>query len=120
MAYSESLAERVREALGKRKDVAEKKMMGGLTFMVNGKMCVGVLKGDLMARIDPDVYETALKKKGCRPMDFTGKPMKGFVFVGPKGTASKKDLDYWIELALAFNKKAKPTTKKKKRATRLR
>ena len=112
MAYSESLAERVREALGKRKDVAEKKMMGGLTFMVNGKMCAGVLKDNLMVRLDPDVYEAALKKKGCRPMDFTGKPMKGFVFVGPKGTASKKDLKYWLDLALDFNKRAKASKKR--------
>ena len=81
--------------------------MGGLTFMVNGKMCVGVLKGDLMARIDPDIYKFALRKKGCREMDFTGKPMKGFVFVGPSGTSGKKDLKYWLDLALDFNKRAK-------------
>ena len=112
MAYSELLAERVREALGKRKDVAEKKMMGGLTFMVNGKMCAGVLKDDLMVRLDPDVYETALKKKGCRPMDFTGKPMKGFVFIDPKGTSNKKALSYWLDLALDFNKRAKASKKR--------
>ena len=116
MAYSESLAERVRQVLGKRKDVAEKKMMGGLTFMVNGKMCVGVSKNELMVRLDPEIYDKVLTKKDSRPIDFTGKPMRGFVFVGQKGTVSKKDLDYWIELALAFNKKAKSTTKKKKRA----
>ena len=111
MAYDEKLAQRVRESLPHR-DVEEKKMMGGLTFMVNGKMCVGVLKDDLMARIDPDVYETAQKKKGCRPMDFTGKPMKGFVFVVPKGTANKKDLKYWLDLALDFNKRAKASKKR--------
>ena len=112
MAYSEPLGERIREALGKRKDVAEKKMMGGLTFMVNGKMCAGVLKDNLMVRLDPDVYVTALKKKGCRPMDFTGKPMKGFVFVGSKGTANKKDLKCWLDLALDFNKRAKTSKKR--------
>ena len=111
MAYDEKLAQRVRESLPRR-DVEEKKMMGGLTFMVNGKMCIGVLKDDLMVRLDPDVYETALKKKGCRPMDFTGKPMKGFVFVGPKGTAHKKDLNYWLDLALDFNKRAKASKKR--------
>ena len=112
MAYSESLAERVREALPKRKDVAEKKMMGGLTFMVNGKMCVGVSKNELMVRFDPEIYNKVLTKKGSRPMDFTGKPMKGFVFVGPAGTASKKDLSYWVDLALDFNKRTKSYKKK--------
>lgn len=112
MAYSEQLANRVRDKLLHRR-VEKKKMMGGMTFMVNGKMCVGVLNDDLMARIDPNVYKEALKKKGCREMDFTGKPMKGFVFVGPEGTSNKKDLDYWINLALDFNKKAKVSKKKK-------
>ena len=111
MAYSEQLAERVRKALGTRKHIEEKKMMGGLTFMVNGKMCIGVLKDDLMARIDPGVYETALRKKGCREMNFTGKPMKGFVFVGPLGTSNKKDLEYWLDLALDFNKYARSSKK---------
>lgn len=113
MAYSEQLAERVRNALRNMQRVEEKKMMGGLTFMVNGKMCVGILKDDLMVRLDPAVYDAVLKRKGCRPMDFTGKPMKGFVFVSPKGTSNKKDLSYWVDLALAFNKKAKASKKRK-------
>ena len=112
MAYNENLAERIRAALAKKRDVEEKKMMGGLTFMVNGKMCVGILKDDLMARIDPSAYEAALRKKGCREMNFTGRPMKGFVFVGPAGTANKKDLSYWIDLALEFNKRAKASKKR--------
>lgn len=107
MAYNEKLADRIRESLTDQKVVEEKKMMGGLTFMVNGKMCVGVLKDDLMARIDPDAYEVALQRKGCRKMDFTGKPMKGFVFVSSEGTSNDKDLNYWINLALDFNKRAK-------------
>lgn len=111
MAYEEKLAKRVRKKLGHHKGIAEKKMMGGLTFMVNGKMCVGVHKEDLMARIDPNVYETALRKKGCREMNFTGKPMKGFVFVSPKGTTNKKDLTHWLDLALDFNKRAKASKK---------
>jgi len=90
-------------------------MMGGLTFMVNGKMCVGVLRDDLMVRLDPEVYEKALRRKGCREMDFTGKPMKGFVFVSKEGTRRKAELDYWIGLALDFNKKAKPAKKKKRK-----
>lgn len=112
MAYDEHITNRVRATLKGKKRVEEKKMMGGLTFMVNGKMCVGVHKNELMARIDPAVYDVALKRKGCREMNFTGKPMRGFVFVSPKGTSSKKDLDYWIDLALNFNKKAKTSKKR--------
>ena len=111
MAYDEKLADRIRRLLPRAK-VEEKKMMGGLTFMVNDKMCVGILKNDLMARIDPDVYESALRKRGCREMNFTGKPMKGFVFVGPKGTSGAKDLKYWLDLALDFNKRAKVSKKR--------
>jgi TfoX/Sxy family transcriptional regulator of competence genes len=88
-AYNEILAQRIREALATQPKVEEKKMMGGLTFMVNGKMCAGILRDDLMARIDPEVYETVLTKKGCREMDFAGKPMKGFVF-SKKAKALKK------------------------------
>ena len=113
MAYNEILAQHTREALAAQPRVEEKKMMGGLTFMVNGKMCVGILRDDLMARIDPEVYETALTKKGCREMDFTGRPMKGFVFISPEGTKQKADLDYWIGLALDFNRKAKASKKRK-------
>ncbi|MBI1804942.1 MAG: TfoX/Sxy family protein [Ignavibacteriae bacterium] len=117
MAYNEKLAGRVREALSSQPNVVEKKMMGGLTFMVNDKMCVGILQDELMARIDPDVYETALQKKGCREMDFTGRPIKGFVFISPEGTNTKSNLEYWVGLSLEFNKKAKASKKKKIRRT---
>jgi TfoX/Sxy family transcriptional regulator of competence genes len=113
MAYSEVLAERVGQALGKTPEVEAKKMMGGLTYMVNAKMCVGIVGEDLMVRIDPEAHESALRKKGCREMDFTGRPMKGFVFVGPVGTKTDKDLAGWIALALDFNERAKPSRKKK-------
>lgn len=113
MAYSELLAERVSEALGKAPKVETKKMMGGLTFMVNSKMCVGVVGEELMVRIDPEEHDQALKKKGCRVMDFTGKPMKGFVFVGTAGIKTAKDLNLWIAMALDFNKRAKASKKKK-------
>jgi TfoX/Sxy family transcriptional regulator of competence genes len=111
MAYDEKLANRIRELLLNKRSVEEKKMMGGLTFMVNNKMCVGILKDDLMARIDPEVYESALERRGCREMDFTGRPMKGFVFIDPEGTKSKKDLEFWIKLALDYNKRAKASKK---------
>lgn len=110
MAFNEQLAARVRKALQTRPDVEEKKMFGGLCFMVGGKMCVGVSGDDLMARIDPAVYEDALKRKGARKMDFTGRPMKGYVFIGPDG---QDDLNYWMDLALEYNKIAKTSKKKK-------
>jgi hypothetical protein len=88
--------------------------MGGMTFMVKDKMCVGVLKDDLMARIDPELYEEALTKKGCREMNITGKPMKGFVFIGPEGTDQDKDLEQWLKMALEFNPRAKSSKNSKK------
>jgi len=113
MAYNEHLASRAREILLSQRKVEEKKMMGGLAFMVNGKMCVGILKDDLMARIDPEAYASALGKRGCREMDFTGRPMKGFVFISPEGTRNQKDLEYWVNLSLDFNIRAKASKKKK-------
>ena len=113
MAYNEILAERIRIALMKKKAApVEKKMMGGLCFMVNDKMCLGVIKDSLMIRIDPDIYEKALTKKGCREMDFTGKPMKGFAFVEQEGILFDKDLEYWVKLCLDFNPRAKSSKKK--------
>lgn len=107
MAFDEQLAFRVREVFAARAVVAEeRRMMGGLCFMVNGKMCVGVEKKRLMLRIDPETYDVALRRKGCTPMDFTGKPMRGFVFVNSDGIASRRDLDSWIALALEFNPRA--------------
>jgi len=116
MEYSIILAHRVRQFLApKNLLIEEKKMMGGLTFMVNGKMCVGILKDDLMARIAPEEYENALAKSGCREMDFTGKPMKGFVFIDSRGTDQNKDLEYWVNLALDYNERAKSSKKGKKK-----
>ena len=104
MAYSEFLADRIRQQLLDRKvDFEEKKMMGGLTFMVNTKMCVGIVKEELMARIGKEVYEKALETTGVRPMDFTGKPMRGYVFCGDEAIDTEEDLAHWVDLALAFN-----------------
>lgn len=113
MAYNEKLAQRIRERLVETKKVHEKQMMGGLTFMVNDKMCMGIIKDEMMCRIDPGLQEEALAKDGCRIMDFTGRPMKGYVMVDEVGMKSKKDFEYWIGLCLAFNKKAKSSKKKK-------
>lgn len=113
MAYNESLANRIREALSTLSNVEEKEMMGGLTFMVNDKMCVGIIKDELMCRIDPDFHETAVEIPGCRTMDFTKRPMKGYIMVDENAMKSKKDFDYWINLSLEFNSKAKSSKKKK-------
>ena len=83
--------------------------------MVDDKMCVGVHTDQLMARIGPEAYDSALLRRGCRPMDFTGRPLKGFVFVDPEGIDLEEDLDYWLELCLAFNPLAKSSKKKKKK-----
>lgn len=114
MAYNEKLANRIRESLQDLPNVEEKEMMGGLTFMVNDKMCVGIIKDEMMCRIDPDFHETAIEKTGCRTMDFTKKPMKGYVMIDETGLQSNKEFDYWIDLSLAFNSRAKSSKKKKK------
>lgn len=114
MAYNEKLADRTREIISlTHKNIEEKKMFGGLCFMVNDKMCVGVEQERLMVRIDPARYDEAMEKEGCRPMDFTGKVMKGYVFVDIEALNTKKKLEYWIRLALEYNKIAKASKKKK-------
>ena len=108
MAYDEHLSERVSGVLkGKKVPYEAKNMMGGLCYMVNDKMAVGIVKDSLMVRIDPELYEASLKKKGVRHMDFTGKVMKGFLLVDTVGIDMEKDLEYWIQLCLDFNPKAK-------------
>ena len=115
MAYDEKLADRTREIISRtHKRVEEKKMFGGICFMVNGKMCVGVEKERLMVRLDPEKYEEVLEKEGCTPMDFTGKVMKGYVIVDIDELNTEKKLGFWLNLALEYNKKAKASKKKKK------
>lgn len=115
MAYNELLGDRIRQVLQDKKVAfEEKKMFGGLCFMVDHKMCVGIVKEDLMARIGPDGFEDALKKKGVRDMDFAGRPMKGYVYVEPEAIDMDKQLEYWVQLCLDFNPLAKASKKKKK------
>lgn len=114
MAYNENLANRIRKSLEYLPNIEEKMMFGGVCFMLNGKMCIGVTKDEMMCRIDPEVYQTALQRNGCREMVFTGKPMKGYVFVSEDGMESSSDFDYWIQQCVEFNAKAKASTKKKK------
>ncbi len=113
MAYDSSLADRVTDQLtARRVRFDTKAMMGGLCFMVNDKMCLGVTKDRLMVRLDPAVEAEARQRPGCLAMDFTGRPMKGFVFVHSEGYESEADLRHWVDLALAFNPKAKASKKR--------
>jgi TfoX/Sxy family transcriptional regulator of competence genes len=121
MAFNEKLADRTREIIAQHhKKVEEKRMFGGLCFMVNDKMCVGVEKERLMVRLDPAIYDEVIEKKGCIPMDFTGKVMRGFVFVSTDVLNTKKQLEYWVNLALDYNKIARSSKKpaKKKAAAK--
>ena len=102
MAFDEGLAQRVREILAAQDDVVEKKMFGGLAFMVAGHMCCGVVGEDLMARVGPGQYASALQHPCTREMDFTGKPLKGFVYVGHEGIAADDELTSWVARCLQF------------------
>ena len=102
MAYDESLAQRVRETLRLRRGVTERKMFGGIAFMLRGHMFVGISGRSLMARVGPQNHERAMAKTGVREMDFTGRPMRGYVFVGPQGLKSRADLKRWVDLCADF------------------
>lgn len=103
MAYDEGLAERIRGVLSESTDFAEKKMFGGLAFMVRGNMCLGVLGETVMARVGKARYSEMLSREFVREMDFTGKPMAGYVFVDPEGVAEDSDLSELVDLCLEFN-----------------
>ncbi|WP_405562715.1 TfoX/Sxy family protein [Polaribacter sp. Asnod6-C07] len=114
MAYNEFLADRIAQFfIDKKVSFNEKKMFGGTCFMINDKMCVGVMKDEIMARIHPDKYEESLKKEGCKEMNFTGITMKGYVFLSVDAYDLEVDLHYWLQLALDFNPLAKASKKKK-------
>ncbi len=116
MPFDEALASRVERYLAARKLAFERKpMMGGMVFMVNGKMCVGVEQMRLMARIDPAEQPRALARNGCKPMDFTGRPLRGFVFVSPDALQTDAQLAPWLEMAIAFNPKAAASKRPRKR-----
>lgn len=113
MSYNQYIANRIREQLQELTGVDEKEMMGGLSFMLNNKMCVGVINDEMICRIDPSDYEAALEKTGCSEMDFTGRPMKGWVMINESGLKTEKELKEWIDKAVEFNKYAKQSKKKK-------
>ncbi len=102
MSYDEGLAERIREALAEQTNVSEKRMFGGLAFMVGGKMCVGIVKDELMVRVGPETYDQRVRERHARKMDFTGRPMKGFIYVAPEGFESDTDLRRWVGYGLAY------------------
>ncbi len=102
MTYDQQLAGRVRQVLSDQADVVEKKMFGGLTFMLQGNMCCGVTEKRLMVRVGPDRYDDALRQAGASPMDFTGKPLRGFVYVAPEACESEADLAAWVDRARQF------------------
>jgi hypothetical protein len=102
MAYDLALADRIRRALAGRADVTEKAMFGGLAFLLDGKMFCGIVKSDLMVRVGPDRYEESLALRHVRPMDFTGRPMKGYVYVGPEGCRTLGTVRSWVDKGAAF------------------
>jgi TfoX/Sxy family transcriptional regulator of competence genes len=115
MSYDEKLAERVRASLTHRQGVTEKKMFGGLAFLLDEKMFCGILGEDLMVRVGPERYEAVLDEAHVRPMDFTGRPMKGYVFVGPGGSRNTKAVRKWIAQAAGFVASRPAKTAKKRK-----
>lgn len=108
MPYDEGLTERIRELLGPRPDLTEKRMFGGLCLLINGNMACGITGEDLMVRVGPDDYEEALAEIYSRPMDFTGKPLRGFVYVDPEGFEADVDLEEWVLRGVLFAESLPP------------
>lgn len=108
MAYDEALAARIRTAIGKHPSISERKMFGGIAFLYRGHMFCGIAKSDLMARVGPESYEQVLRQRHVRPMDFTGKPLKGYVFVEAAGWRTPAAAAKWVERCLAFVKTLPP------------
>ena len=108
MAFDEVLSGRIRSILLRRRGITERRMFGGLAFMVDGHMFAGVLGKNLMARVGPRHYELALKEPYVRPMDFTGKPLRGYVYVGPRALQSEKQLRAWVERCLVHARSLRP------------
>ncbi len=119
MAFNTKLADRVREHLAHfpNIEIEEKKLFGGLAFMVNGKMCVNVSGDNLMCRFDPNITEEIADKTGFLPMIMKGNEYKGYCYVEPIGFKYKKDFEFWINLSLNFNEQAKSSNKRKKKST---
>jgi TfoX/Sxy family transcriptional regulator of competence genes len=102
MAYDEGLAERIRGILSEHRAISEKRMFGGVAFMVESRMFVGIVKEDLMVRVGPEAHDALVRAPHARVMDFTGRPMRGFLFVAPPGYEADADLERWVERSLSF------------------
>jgi TfoX/Sxy family transcriptional regulator of competence genes len=113
MAINEQLTNRVRQAFAETPGVEEKKMFSGIAFMVNKKLCVSVGNNRIMCRIDPDLQDDLIRKPGCATVIMKGRDYKGYIWVNESVLTSKKQIDYWVKLALDFNPQAKATAKKK-------
>ncbi|MHB8404995.1 MAG: TfoX/Sxy family protein [Gammaproteobacteria bacterium] len=113
MPRGDMLTNRVKAAMAGVSRVEEKRMFGGTTFMVRGKMCVSVGKERIMCRIDPAIHDAALERKGCRTVVIKGRQYRGYVYVDAEAVKTEGDLKYWVGLALGYNKKAKASTRKR-------
>lgn len=113
MAYDATLAARIRAAFGARPDLIEKHMFGGICFMVRGHMCCGLVGSTLMVRLSPEEADRLADEPHVRPMDFTGRPMRGFLYVDPEGTATARALRAWVGRAVAWAE-SKPRKKAKR------
>lgn len=119
VAFDDTLARRVRKALDSRPDLIEKHMFGGVCFMIRGRMCCGIIDSSLMVRLDPDEADRVADQPHVRPMDFTGKPMRGYLFVDTEGIDSPKALKSWVDRCVAYIE-TMPTKKAKSKKTRRR
>jgi TfoX/Sxy family transcriptional regulator of competence genes len=117
MAFDEKLAQRVREALRATPRITERRMFGGLAFLVGGRMCCGIVGHDLMVRVASDEFEAVLQWRHVRPMDFTGKPLKGFVYVSPPAFRTGPSLRAWVDRGIRFVRQ-QPRSAKSVRSTR--
>lgn len=118
MAYDRVLAERVRRLLGPRAAVSERQMFGGICFMVNGKMVAGVTDGDLLVRVGKEGYAAAIASPHARPMKLGGTALKGFLFIGPKGTKTAAQLGGWVKRCLVYVATLPPPKAKKQKKPR--
>ena len=116
MAFDQHLADRMRQVFSEKNiSTFEKNMFGGICFMVDDKMCIGIYKGGLMARVEPDEIDELIIKEGASQMIHGSRPMKGYVMIGSAGFDADDDLEFWIQKCIEFNPKAKASKKKKKK-----
>jgi TfoX/Sxy family transcriptional regulator of competence genes len=118
MPYNEQIADRVRRAVSTRTKITEKRMFGGLVFLLDGKMFCGIAKDELMVRVGPERDEASLAEKHVRPMDFTGRPMKGYIFVEPAGCRTDQSVKKWVDIAATFVTTLRNSPKPKQKKSR--